>query len=189
MGTSAKRGPDEVTTGPTIAHLPATGSDLPAGTRGPVRLSLQEQLDLAIRVEKVAAQIYAVLAQRFGDSPEEHAMFSRLEQEELQHALRIEMLGTVLARRPELQFEPVLDVRRMTQALRDGEDVALLVADPTRSMTVSQARRMAAALELKFSSVHAEQLTTVSEPSLHELFSVFVAQDKEHAALLSRSKK
>ena len=150
--------------------------------------TLSEQLDLAIRIEKVAARIYAILAERFADSPEAQAMFSGLEQEEHQHALRIEMLGMTLARRPELQGAVALDVEKMQQALRDGEDVALLVSDPGRKMPLTLARQLAAGLEDKFAAVHAEQLTIVSEPSLHELFSIFVAQDREHAALVAGRK-
>ena len=94
----------------------------------------------------------------------------------------------VLTRRPELQWTPVLDVRRMQEALRDAEDVAELVADRSRRLPLPLARQLAAQLEEKFSSVHAEQLTAISEPSLRELFTIFVAQDREHAALLGGSK-
>jgi rubrerythrin len=150
--------------------------------------TLQEQLDLAVQIENVAGRIYAVLAERFADEPEARALFTRLEQEEQQHALRIEMLGTTLARRPELQRQLVLDVEKLQRALKEGEDVARLLAEPRPRIPLDRARRLAAQLEEKFSGVHAEQITSCSEPSLRELFSIFVAQDRGHAALLRGTK-
>jgi rubrerythrin len=187
MASRTKPDTRDITAAATVAQVPVTRP--PLGARATGSWSLGEQLDLAIQVEKTAARIYAALAERFAESSEASAMFARLEQEEHQHALRIEMLGTVLARRPELQFTPVLDVRRMQRALRDGEDVAVLVADRNRRLPLTFARQLAAQLEEKFASVHAEQLTSISEPSLHELFSIFVAQDHEHAALLAGAKR
>jgi rubrerythrin len=146
--------------------------------------SLREQLDLAIRIENVAAGIYQVLAERFADEPEARALFLRLEQEERQHALRIEMLGMALARRPELEGRRVLDVEQMLKALRDGEDVATALAAPGSRLPLDRARRLAAQLEERFAAVHAEQLASVGEPSLRDLFAIFVAQDRGHAALL-----
>jgi rubrerythrin len=146
-------------------------------------------LDLAIRVERLAARIYAILAERFADAPEAGEMFRHLEAEEQQHALRIEMLAATLDRRPELDQRLVLDEDAMERALRDGEALATILAGPAPRPPLARARTLAAQLEERFAQVHAHQLTAQSDPELREFFAVFVAQDREHAALLRGRKR
>jgi len=142
------------------------------------------RLALAIRVEQLAARIYAILAERFADSPEACAMFRRLEAEEHEHELRIEMLAGLLARRPELERSLVLDLARMELALADGEAIATVLSSPRPRPPLYRVRRLVAQLEERFASAHADQLTAQGNPELQEFFRVFVAQDREHAALL-----
>jgi rubrerythrin len=145
------------------------------------------RLALAIRVEQLAGRIYGILAERFADAPEASAMFRRLEAEEHQHELRIEMLATTLARRPELDRALVLDLDRAERALAEGEQLATVLSPPRPRPSLHRARRLAAQLEERFALVHADQLTAQSDPELREFFEVFVDQDQEHAALLRGS--
>jgi rubrerythrin len=142
------------------------------------------RLALAIRVEQLAGRIYGILAERFADAPEASAMFRRLEAEERQHELRIEMLAATLARRPALDRALVLDLDLTERALAEGEELASVLAEPRPRPPLHRARRLAAQLEARFARVHADQLAAQTEPELREFFRVMVAQDREHAALL-----
>jgi rubrerythrin len=144
--------------------------------------SVETQLALAIRVERTAERLYRLLAERFADAPEEHALFLRLAAEEAEHALRLELLGTTLARKPGARLH--LDVERTERALREGEVLATLLAPPHPRPPRAEARRLAARLEERFAQVHAHQLAGQDDPDLREFFRVFVNQDRAHAALL-----
>lgn len=158
-------------------------------TEEPLESKAHDVLELAIRVERLAGRLYAILAERFADEPEAHAMFLRLEAEEQQHALRIELLAETVARRPELEVALSLDTERMEDALREGEALAVILAAPRPRPTLQRALRLAAQLEERFARVHADQLTAVTDPTLREFFQVFVAQDREHAELLRGSRR
>jgi rubrerythrin len=142
------------------------------------------RLALAIRVEQLAARIYRILAERFADDAKASAMFGRLAEEERQHELRIEMLAETLVRRPELDRALVLDLDKTERALAEGEALAAVLESPRPRPPLARARRLAAQLEGRFARVHADQLAAQSDPELREFFRVFVAQDREHAALL-----
>jgi len=144
----------------------------------------EAQLALAIRVERLSARIYALLARRFVDAPEEQSLFLRLEAEENEHALRLELLGGVLARRPGATLR--LDRAQAGRVLRAGESLAATLAEPSVRLPAAKARELAAILEEKFALVHAHQLAQQDDPELVEFFRVFVNQDRAHAALLRR---
>ena len=69
-----------------------------------------DKLDLAERLEHMAADIYTLIAERLPQDEAARQVFTRLAEEEVQHAIRIRMLRTRYLGNPKAFGEIILDV-------------------------------------------------------------------------------
>lgn len=180
MRITARRG-----AGPRSAGAVPTPHDSTpaAGARyGPAPVTSPYQLfERAERIELLSARIYGALARLFEDG-DARALFSRLEAEEEQHALRVQLLAAHYRRDPKLPIAagaPELDrcIAEATQALADVEAGRW----PRR---LAEVRRRLAVLEGRLAGAHAELLAAGAPPALRDFFLSLSAQDAEHARLL-----
>jgi rubrerythrin len=140
-----------------------------------------QKFDLAERAEKLAEDLYRLLAGKFAGDEPVRALFERLAMEEKQHAIRIGMLRKqyVASQVEEVQLD-VTDLRRY---IAEGEAYKVdLAGGATPSLTDALAAM--ADLETKFAGVHAQMMLSATDPGLKTFFAQFAAQDKGHAAFI-----
>ncbi len=145
----------------------------------------QEKFAKAERAEELFAEMYRVLAGLFADEPDAVTMFTRLADEEVQHALRVHMLYERYRRHPSEFRDVPIDDSELDAILAQ----ALLVLDDLRRratpMTAAQARSAMVALERRMGAVHAEILSKDADPSIAQFFAALGAMDRGHAELLA----
>lgn len=142
------------------------------------------QLDLAERIEEIAARIYRALAKRHAGSPEARGLFEKLAAEEDQHALRVRMVRTRYLRDNQSVGDIALDVSAAMDAVRRAEELCDRVA-AAPDMTFTEAKRLARQLEEDLSRTHAEMLADSSAPEVRAFLESLARQDLEHARVLS----
>jgi rubrerythrin len=140
----------------------------------------------AERVEMLAQELYAALAEAFADRPALRDLFRRLSAEEAQHALRIRLLekhGGKAAWAPEELGTLCDDLRAM------AEEVASMKAEfgrPGGPPPADVVLRRVSGMERTFGALHAEELARSAEPEVRALFESLARQDAAHLALLRR---
>ncbi len=144
-------------------------------------------LGAATRIESVAQDIYANLATTFDNQPFLKELFGQLAIEEGQHAMRIRLLDRHAGKAP----WPVEKLERI------GSDLDALAAELTEKQVSfrklharSDARdvlRSLADMELRFGSVHAEELARSGDPEVQKLFEALAQQDDRHRELIARA--
>ncbi|HEY3352734.1 MAG TPA: hypothetical protein VGQ83_05765 [Polyangia bacterium] len=147
-----------------------------------------DSFSAAEQLEELAACIYRLLARQFAADPAAQGLFSRLEAEEQQHALRIRLLRSQYATAPRTTNTIVLDLDLLEGARREGETLYRLLTAPGREPTLAEARRLAVQLEERFAAAHADTMARNADPALKGFFEALARQDREHAALLRDAK-
>jgi len=140
----------------------------------------------AERVEMLAQELYAALAEAFSARPALRDLFRRLSAEEAQHALRIRLLEKhrgKAAWAPEMVGSICDDLQGMTA------EIAAMKAEfgqPGGPPPADVVLRRVAAMERGFGTLHAEELARSAEPEVRALFESLALQDATHQALIRR---
>jgi rubrerythrin len=144
-------------------------------------------LGAAVRIECLAQELYAGLAVAFGQQPYLRELFLRLAAEEEQHAMRIRMLDRHQVKTPWPQA--MLD--RVSADL-DGlaEELSALQRSFRTLSAGADARpvlRRLAEMEVRFGSVHAEELAQSADPEVRDLFAGLAQQDARHRTFIENA--
>lgn len=145
------------------------------------RLAAVEQLELLV------AELYRVLADRFAATEPIRALFSRLGQEEIQHAARVRLLAAQYRTdsglfRGAALFDGAPDPGHMLveleAAVRDVEAGAW-------GDDLLEVRRRLVELETRFVSLHAQFMVAGAPREISEFFEELARQDEQHERLLA----
>jgi len=144
-------------------------------------------LGAATRIESQAQDIYADLAATFEHQPFLRDLFRQLAAEEGQHAMRIRLLDRHAGKAP--WPSGVLE--------RIGADLDALSTEITEKQAsfrklhaASDAREVLqslAEMEVRFGSVHAEELARSGDLEVRKLFGALAQQDDRHRELIARA--
>ncbi len=144
-------------------------------------------LGSAVRIECLAQELYAGLAETYLHQPYLRDLFAQLAAEEGQHAMRIRLLDRHQGKAP----WPQETIDRMSA---DLDALATEIAAMQESFRViamtADARpvlRRLAEMEVRFGSVHAEQLARSAEPEIQRLFAALAEQDAHHRELIQNA--
>jgi rubrerythrin len=146
-------------------------------------------LTAAARVETLAHDLYRILSERFFHEPYLRDLFSRLADEEGQHAMRIHLLV-----RYQSSSAWTRDVTERAVAALDAAEAGIdglrgeFEASPGRLDPRTVLRRVAE-VETQFNAVHAEDLAGSSDPTVRHLFVSLAEQDSQHLELIRKAMK
>lgn len=140
-------------------------------------------LERAEQVELLAAELYGAFARLFTADPAALQLFTRLRDEEQQHAARIRMLAAQGRRDTKLLARIDLDTRRLDEVILEISTLLATVRNGQWHGDLAETRLALLALEERCSRAHAEGLQGIHE-SLRGFFEQLAAQDKAHGELL-----
>jgi rubrerythrin len=143
-----------------------------------------EIFEKAERAEQLAAALYQLLAQRFSGDPEARDLFLRLEQEELQHASRVRLMGARYRHDPRVLGRLAVDHSELDSILAESEQAVRDAQDGSFARTLDQARARLRALEEHCARAHAEMIAREGNPALRQFFRKLAEQDRAHGELL-----
>jgi rubrerythrin len=138
----------------------------------------------AERVELAAAAIYGALAERFRHDPDAHALFARLEAEELQHASRVRLLAARYRHDSKLLERASGDLGQLDRILAECQAVIAAVNTGTWGQDLAEVKRNLAALEDRLAEAHADLIARAGHPELRRFFELLARQDEAHVRLL-----
>ncbi len=141
-----------------------------------------DKFALAERAEQLFANVYGLLAKQFAHEPKYYALFTQLEQEEIQHAMRIKMLRKRYTTKDVGDIE--FDVVPLQAFLKNGERIMQQLESGEPFDSVSEAAAVMAELERQFAGAHAEMILSVVDSNLRKFFEQLAKQDRGHASLL-----
>jgi rubrerythrin len=148
---------------------------------------LAEVFDKAERLETVAAEIYAALAERFAEDARAAELFRKLAAEEVQHAARVRMLASQYRRKGSAFRAGPPPLAAIDDLLREGGEWLSRLRSKSFRLTLEETWAKLADLEERFAAAHAEQMSSVADPALRAFFEKLAAQDRAHVALFRRS--
>lgn len=135
-------------------------------------------------LEEKSAALYQAAAKRFEADLHWSRLFTRLAEEERQHALRIRMLGSRLRQvRGALKDASVQD-GQIDELIAASDAVATRIASPDE-LSVSELLTTLRDLEERLDVVHAHMILASGDPGLVKFFEQMAAQDRAHAQLLA----
>jgi len=146
--------------------------------------SAYDKFAKAERLEMVCAEIYRMLASQFRADPAANALFLRLENEEIQHAFRVQKLRSLYSNDSKLRGNVELDVAAIDRLLKDADILKGLFSSPNSSISLAEAKQFMADLEHKFAIAHAESMAAATSPEIRRMFEILSQQDHAHASLL-----
>jgi rubrerythrin len=144
-------------------------------------------LEAATRIECMAQEMYTGLAVTYQDQPYLRELFLRLAAEEGQHAMRIRLL--------ERQRGKAAWPRQMLDRVCDdldamAQEMAAMRASFRRLSPAADARpalRRLAEMEVRFGSIHAEELARSALPEIQALFEGLAQQDARHRTFIQNA--
>lgn len=139
----------------------------------------------AERIELLAAELYDNLAARHAQGSKARGVFTRLADEERQHALRIGMLAAQFRRSPGSFSELKLDSAELQSIAADMSNLLAKLRRAGGEASYESALQFAIAVEKRLASVHAERLVAPSNPELARVFEQLARGDREHLATLT----
>lgn len=140
-------------------------------------------LGKAEKLELLAAELYAALANHFGDDEAAAKLFTRLRDEEQQHAARVRMVAAQAGRDTKLLGKITADGGAMDDVARE---MGVMLANVRRGdwrADVKQTKRLLLDLEERCSRAHAQGILGLND-SLRRFFEQLALQDKAHEELL-----
>ncbi len=149
-------------------------------------MTTRDCFHLAERIEIVARDLYAELALHPGTSHALGELMRRLADEEEHHAQRIRLLART-QRKEQWTGERLPVIARELQAVA-GEQEALLRRARTERLPSDLPALFdeLVAMEVRFSFVHAEEMTRTAEPEVGRFFAALARQDGWHRQLLQK---
>jgi rubrerythrin len=145
-------------------------------------MDISSTLRRAEEVEEIAADIYHALADRSAAAPAYVALFHRLENEEHEHARRLQMLGSMYIHDPASFRNVRLEIADMDAIV--AETKAFRDAVKRGEFEVGTAMARMVDLEERFAVTHAEEVAREAAPGVKALFTMLASQDREHIRLL-----
>jgi rubrerythrin len=140
-------------------------------------------LDKAEKLELLAAELYAGFARHFGDDPAAAKLFTRLRDEEQQHAARVRMLAAQSRRDSKLLGKIDIDARAMDEAVQEMTAMLANVSNGNWRAELKPTKRLLLELEERCARAHAQGMAGLNG-SLRKFFEQLAAQDKAHEELL-----
>jgi len=140
-------------------------------------------LDKAEKLELLAAELYAAFARRFGDDAAAVKLFTRLRDEEQQHAARVRMLAAQSRRDSKLLGKIAVDTRELDAVMKEMTTVLANVLAGRWQADLAQTKRLLLDLEERCSRAHAQGLLGLND-TLRRFFEQLAQQDKAHEELL-----
>jgi rubrerythrin len=139
----------------------------------------------AVQLELLSAAIYRALAEQFQGQAEALALFQKLEEEEVQHAQRVQLLAARYRHDSRL-FEDVSAALAPIDALlvEAGAILDQIAARAWGGESLEAVKGKLVALEDRFSVAHAHVIATAADPGLRSFFEQMAAQDLGHRQLL-----
>lgn len=142
-----------------------------------------EVLDKAEKVELLASELYAALARQFGADEAAKKLFTRLRDEEQQHAARVRMLAAQSGRDSRLLAKITADLRGLDDVQRELAAWTAEVRAGRWAADLPETKRRLLDMEERCARAHAEGIHGLHE-SLRAFFAQLAAQDKAHEELL-----
>ena len=151
------------------------------------RMTPEECLESAARMEMRAQNVYSALAIRYGERPDLRELFSGLAKEEELHADRIRALALHRAKR-DLSEATMARIAGTLKAV-EAELAALMEvgADGRKPDEPEEILRKVTDFEKRFESIHAEHLAQDFAPGMQGMFSSLARQDRRHSELLKQA--
>jgi rubrerythrin len=140
-------------------------------------------LEKAERIELLSSELYAAFATHFSADGAAHRLFTRLRDEEQQHAARVRMLAAQSRRDTKLLAKITGDTRGLDDVARELSAMIADVRSGSWGADLAQTRRLLMELEDRASRAHVEGLQGLHE-SLRGFFVQLAAQDKAHQEML-----
>jgi rubrerythrin len=136
----------------------------------------------AARIEQLAKELYAGLAETFSGRPYLRHLFAQLSAEEEQHALRIVLLARHQGKAP-WAADAAARISAGLDAMA-GEIEAMKSDFAKAGNDPGEVLQRVVELERRFGTIHAEQLARSAEPEVAKLSSSLAQQDARHRALI-----
>jgi hypothetical protein len=140
----------------------------------------------AERIETISAEIYGTLASQFRDDLDAHALFIRLEAEEMQHASRIRLLAATYRNDSKLLVR-VNGACELEACLAEAESALAEVQAGRWGESLAQVLGRVARLEDRLARAHANLLALNGNGALRDFFEQLSRMDDAHVELLIRS--
>lgn len=137
----------------------------------------------AERVETLAASIYSRLARQFRAEADAHALFIRLESEELQHASRIRLLSATYRNDSKL-IDKVNGAEALESCIAAAETALAEVEAGTWGPGLGDVLARLARLENRLQQAHAHLLALNGHTGLRGFFEQLAHMDDAHVLLL-----
>jgi rubrerythrin len=149
-------------------------------------VTTRECFQLAERIEILARDLYAELALHPGASHALRELMRRLADEEEHHAQRIHLLAST-QRKEQWSEERLPPIAGDLQGVAREQEALLRRARTERLPSDLPALfDELVAMEVRFSFVHAEELTRAAEPEVGRFFATLARQDGWHRQLLQK---
>jgi rubrerythrin len=146
--------------------------------------STNQILDKAEQLEMLSAEIYRLLAERFRDQPEASDVFTRLMEEELQHATRIRLLKARYRHDAKLFDNADITSANLDAVIREGQETVAAIARGEWGASLEVVKQELAEIEDRFGVAHAHVLCEGAAPPIRAFFEQLARQDREHRTLL-----
>jgi rubrerythrin len=147
--------------------------------------SAYEIFGRAERIERAAAELYRVARTGLSRHEGERALFSRLEEEELQHAARVRLLAAHYRNDPRLFRLAVGAEARLDAIERSLRQLAAELCAAHSERDAARLRERLLETEERCAGSHAEILADGADPHLRRFFEELARQDRAHHALLA----
>ena len=138
----------------------------------------------AERVERLSAQVYEALANRFREDAEARELFVRLEAEEEQHANRVRLLAAHYRHDPKVRVEA--DAGELDVCAAGCEQAIAEIEAGAWDGDLAQVKGRLAALEGHLVRAHADLLARNAAPALRDFLAQLAVLDAAHARMLAR---
>lgn len=140
-------------------------------------------LERAEQVELLTSELYAALARHFCADPSALKLFTRLAEEEKQHAARVRMLASQSRRDTKLLAKITVDPQRIDALVREIGAVVTAIAVGRWRLDLPATREVLTELEERCAQAHTDGLEGL-DPALRSFFEQLASQDKAHEELL-----
>ena len=146
-----------------------------------------EEFDLAERAERLVGDVYGLLSRAFHEDREVAELFHALEQEEIQHAVRVMMLKKGYRADRSGKLKIVLDIDALKELVGEVETIKRDMESGRMEPDLEQALKLMAGLETRFADSCAEVVLRIEDHELREFFAALAEQDRAHALILSNT--
>ena len=140
-------------------------------------------LERAEKVELLTSELYAALGRHFCAEPAALQLFTRLAEEEQQHAARVRLLSAQSRRDTKLLGKITVDPACMDAMVREIGAVIRTIEAGDWRLDLPATRRVLMELEERCARAHTDGMQGL-DPSLRSFFEQLATQDKAHEELL-----